>query len=357
MTKAAIWAILILATGAVIAGLFFFREILTQVALALVLWLAIEAMAVHIRRVAPPKFPDWAATALAVTGILGVTGFVGYEVVHNISAMAEQAPAYETRINTIIADFYKAMKLGDQAPTTDTLIADVDITTVLTLLANSLQSVAGNTVFILIYLGFIFPTAARIHKKLDRIFPDDDDRSHARDVLTAIRRSMAQYLWVQTVLSAITTILTYFTLLALGLDNAIFWSFLIFFLNYIPTIGSIAAVILPTAFALVQYDTLTPVILVAVGIGVWQFAIGNLIAPRMMGESLNLSSLVVLIALAFWGQIWGIVGAFLAAPLMVMIMLTLAQFPNTRWVAILLSEDGEPGVPRRPTPKVVPGVG
>jgi predicted PurR-regulated permease PerM len=56
---------------------------------------------------------------------------------------------------------------------------------------------------------------------------------------------------------------------------------------------------------------------------------------------------VILISLTFWGQIWGIVGAFLAAPIMVMIMLTLAQFPNTRWIAILLSEDGEPGVPRR----------
>ncbi|MEJ0022610.1 MAG: hypothetical protein WDN76_03625 [Alphaproteobacteria bacterium] len=67
----------------------------------------------------------------------------------------------------------------------------------------------------------------------------------------------------------------------------------------------------------------------------------------MMGESLNLSALVILVSLTFWGQLWGIVGAFLAAPLMVMIMLTMAQFPNARWIAILLSEDGEPGVPRR----------
>jgi predicted PurR-regulated permease PerM len=159
---------------------------------------------------------------------------------------------------------------------------------------------------------------------------------------------MAQYLWVSTVLSAITTVLTFFTLLAVGLENALFWSFLIFFLNYIPTIGSIVAVILPTAFALVQPGMHGfGVALVALGVGFWQFAIGNLVAPRMMGESLNLSSLVVLISLTFWNQIWGLTGAFLAAPLMVMIMLTLAQFPNTRWVAILLSEDGEPGVPRR----------
>jgi predicted PurR-regulated permease PerM len=347
MTKAAIWAILILATGAVITGLIVFKDLLTQLALALVLWLAIEALAVHVRRWAP-KWPDWVATLIAIAGILGVVGFVGYEVVRNVAQMAAQAATYEAHVDKMVADIYASWHLG-APPTTNSLLQKLDVTAILRAIADGVQNVAGNTVFILIYLGFMFPAAARIHEKLDRVFPESAERSHARDVLTAIRRSMAQYLWVQTVLSAITTVLTYLTLLPLGLHNAIFWSFLIFFLNYIPTIGSFAAVLLPTAFALVQYDSITPVILVAAGIGFWQFAIGNLVAPRMMGESLNLSSLVVLISLTFWGQIWGIVGAFLAAPLMVMIMLTLAQFPNTRWIAILLSEDGEPGVPRRPT--------
>jgi predicted PurR-regulated permease PerM len=346
MTKAAIWAILILATSAVVAGLWHFREILTQVALALILFLAIEAMAVHIRRVAP-KLPHWAGTAIAIIATLGVVGYVGYEIAVNIGSMINKANIYEARIDRLVASIYQTFHIPQPPPRISALLAKMDVASVLTQIAGAVQNVAGNTVFILIYLGFMFPAAARIHHKLDNIFPAAGDRDHTRDVLTAIRRSMAQYLWVQTVLSAITTVLTLVTLLALGLENAVFWAFLIFFLNYIPTIGSIIAVILPTAFALVQFPTLAPVIGVAAGVGVWQFAIGNLVAPRMMGESLNLSSLVVLIALAFWGQLWGLTGAFLAAPLMVMIMLTLAQFPSTRWIAILLSEDGEPGVARR----------
>ena len=75
--------------------------------------------------------------------------------------------------------------------------------------------------------------------------------------------------------------------------------------------------------------------------------IGNFVQPRMTGESLNLSAVVVLLALSIWGLIWGIVGAFLAAPLTVMIMIVLAQFPSTRWIAILLSADGKP-VPHAP---------
>jgi predicted PurR-regulated permease PerM len=356
MTRAAIWAILILATAAVILGLVYFAEMLTQVAVALILWLVIEATAVHIRRLWP-RAPSWAATTIAIVGILAIVGLVGYEVVRKIGDMANRMGVYETRFNELIAATYANLHITAPAPTVQTLLAKIDYGAQLTRVASGVQNVFSNLLFILIYLGFMFSAAARIHLKLDRIFPDNDDRSHTRDVLTAIRRSMAQYLWVQTVLSAITTVLTYVCLKLVGLENAEFWAFLIFFLNYIPTIGSIVAVVLPTAFAIVQFPTLTPVALTALGVGFWQFAVGNLVAPRMMGESLNLSSLVILISLTFWSQLWGIVGAFLAAPLMVMIMLTLAQFPSTRWIAILLSEDGQPGVPRRAPDKPVLGVG
>lgn len=356
MTRAAIWAILILATAAVIFGLVYFAEMLTQVAVALILWLVIEATAVHIRRLWP-RAPNWVATVIAIVGILAIVGLVGWEVVRKVGDMAQRMGVYESRFDQLIAAAYANLHITTPPPTVATLLAKIDYGAQLPRLASGVQNVFSNVLFILIYLGFMFSAAARIHLKLDRIFPDSSDRSHTRDVLTAIRRSMSQYLSVQTVLSAITTVLTYVCLKLVGLENAEFWAFLIFFLNYIPTIGSIIAVVLPVAFAVVQFPDLTRVALTALGVGFWQFAVGNLVAPRMMGESLNLSSLVILISLTFWSQIWGIVGAFLAAPLMVMIMLTLAQFPSTRWIAILLSEDGQPGVPRRAPDKPVLGVG
>ena len=91
-----------------------------------------------------------------------------------------------------------------------------------------------------------------------------------------------------------------------------------------------------------QFPTLRPVAGVVLGVGAWQFVIGNFVQPRMTGDSLNLSAVVVLLALAIWGSMWGIVGAFLAAPMTVMLMIVLAQFPSTRWIAILLSADGKP---------------
>jgi predicted PurR-regulated permease PerM len=209
-------------------------------------------------------------------------------------------------------------------------------------IGEGLQNAASAAVFTLIFLAFIFPAAAVMSDKLDFIFRGKGQREAARDVLMRIRESMERYLWVQTVMSLIITALTYTTLTVIGLENALFWAFLIFFLNYIPTIGSIAAVVLTTAVALVQFPTLGPVVAVFAGVGAWQFIIGNFLQPRMTGESLNLSAVVVLLALAIWGTVWGIVGAFLAAPMTVMLMIVLAQFPSTRWIAILLSADGNP---------------
>ena len=75
------------------------------------------------------------------------------------------------------------------------------------------------------------------------------------------------------------------------------------------------------------------------GVGV---IVGNFIYPRMQGRSLNIDPVVVLLALAFWGAIWGVAGAFLSTPLTVMAMVILAQFDGTRWIAVLLSADGAP---------------
>ena len=72
------------------------------------------------------------------------------------------------------------------------------------------------------------------------------------------------------------------------------------------------------------------------------FVVGNIILPKMQGESLNLDPVVILLSLAFWGAIWGLPGAFLSSPLTVVAMVILAQFPSSRWISVLLSENGDP---------------
>ena len=84
-----------------------------------------------------------------------------------------------------------------------------------------------------------------------------------------------------------------------------------------------------------------PIILFA-GLQAIGFVVGNIVQPRMQGSSLNFDPVAIFLALAFWGAMWGLTGAFLSTPLTVTAMAILAQFSSTNWIAVLLSSDGEP---------------
>lgn len=335
------YAMWVIATGAVGFMLYFLREPLTQFAMAIILWLSIDGFANTLQRYIP-FMPKWMALPIAVVLVLGMVALIGWVVISNLSQMAAASSTYHARIDQMLAQAFAALHFGGQPPTLNNLIQRIDPAKVAGSIGAGLQNFASNVIFVLIYLGFLFPAAGVMSKKLSFIFGRGEERERVAAVAQSIRQSMETYLWVQTVLSLIITALTYVTLRIIGLDNALFWSFVIFFLNYIPTIGSVAAVLVTGLAALVQFTSFTPVIAVLLGVTLWQFGVGNFLQPRMTGESLNLSAIVVLLALAIWGAIWGIAGAFLAAPLTVMIMIVLAQFPSTRWIAIILSADGKP---------------
>jgi predicted PurR-regulated permease PerM len=378
---AGVWIIATVAIGVVLAQ---GAKILAPFALAVFIWLVMEGFARAIRKPFP-NIPDWIAHLFAITVVvLSIIVFIGV-VRGAIMEFAGKSKLYETHINDIIKQVYSMLRLTDAPP--DMMMPPVDTATPATppadapaaingeplatgqpptigelfysdatmgfaqTAANSLSGLVGDIVLIFIYVAFLYVTSATFSRKLDRIFVRPGDRDRARVIGAEIRRTMEQYLWVQTALSIITTSLTYVTLLIIGLDNALFWAVVIFVLNYIPTIGSIIATVLPAIFALVQPiwpaympdDSLLCALIVFLGISVWQFIIGNFLSPRMTSNSLNLSALVVLLSLAVWGALWGPAGMFLSAPLTVLVMIVLAQIPGARWIAVLMSADGNPG--------------
>jgi len=270
-----------------------------------------------------------------------------------VAQFGGQASEYERKINALIGDVYGMLQLGN-APTLTELVFNESGQRFVATIANTTSNLSGDLVLILIYIAFLFLAQSNWTFKLDQVFPDSEKREQAREVGEAARDGIETYLWTQTVISALITLLSYITLLILGVENALFLSALIFVLNYIPTIGSIVAALVPPLFALVQpevaawipgeapQDSYVFALLVFLGVSFWQFAIGNFVQPRIMSDTLNLSALVVLLSLAIWGAIWGIPGMFLSAPLTVLIMILLDQSPSTRWLAILLSANGKP---------------
>ncbi|MEL7108921.1 MAG: AI-2E family transporter [Pseudomonadota bacterium] len=342
----------IIATGVIIALLYLARDILAPFALAVFLFLIIEGFARVINERSDLLKLRW-SRALAIFVVIG--GFVGFlaMMARGIAEFGIQGDAYLVRINALIEDAYGWLQLSN-APTLTELFFNESGQAFLGTIASATSGLTGDLVLILIYVAFLFLAQSAWPNKLDKIFADADQRQQVKEVGDAARRGIETYLWTQTVISALITVLTYITLIALGVDNALFLSTLIFVLNYIPTIGSIVAALVPPLFALVQpeiaawipgeapSDSYVFAALVFIGVSFWQFSIGNFVQPRIMGDTLNLSALVVLLALAIWGAIWGIPGMFLSAPLTVLMMILFAQSDSTRWMAVLLSANGEP---------------
>lgn len=377
---AGVWIIATVAIGMVLSQ---GAKILAPFAMAIFVWLVMEGFARAIRRPFP-HIPDWAAHAFAIL-VVAISIIAFASILRGaIVEFTDRAGEYESRINSLIEQTYHTLGLtgtpqqaaaptpivpapvGAVAPAHIVEAAPVQTGKPPTLselfysdttlglaqaAANSVSGLIGDIVIIMIYVAFLYVTANSFKGRFDLIFSRDEDRERAHMVGRDVRRTMEQYLWVQTALSIINTALTYVTLLALGLHNALFWAFVIFVLNYIPTIGSIVAGILPALFAFVQddwpafmpQDELWCAAAVFLGVSIWQFLIGNFVGPRMMANRLNLSPLVVLLSLAVWGALWGLPGMFLSAPLTVLIMIVLAQIPGARWIAVLMSADGNPG--------------
>jgi AI-2 transport protein TqsA len=342
----------IIATGVILAVLYLGRDILATFAMAVFLFLIIEGFATAIGS-ATKTINLRIARLIAVLLVTG--GFVGFIALmaNGVGEFGRHAEDYETKINHLISDAYGVFGMSD-SPTLTQLLFNERGEQLFATIANSVSGLSGDLMLILIYVAFLFSAQAGWAHKLDNIFPVPERREQVRIIGNDARIGIERYLWVQTLISALITLLSYASLLALGVQNALFLSALIFVLNYIPTVGSIAAALVPPLFALVQPDVPGWVpgaapqdsyVYSAIVFGIvsfWQFSIGNFIQPRMMGDSLNLSALVVLLALAIWGVLWGIPGMFLSAPLTVLMMILFAQSDDTRWIAVLLSSDGNP---------------
>jgi predicted PurR-regulated permease PerM len=281
--------------------------------------------------------------------ILLAFGLSVYVVASNIASFATELTAadpsgqsnYARRINKMIADVAGAVGL-DTPPTLRELFRQLNPQRYLGALVQAVQGLASDTVLILIYLGFLLASRRGFKTKARALFGSREERKEAGRIFDRIRDGTQGYLWVQTVTGGMIALACWAIMAALGLDHALFWAFFIFLTGYIPIIGPAVGTALPALFALVQYDSYWPPLAIFAGCQGVNFFVGNVIYPRMQSRSLNLDPVVVLLALAFWSAMWGLTGAFLSTPLTVVAMVMLAQFQGSRWIAILLSQNGHP---------------
>ena len=333
-------ALVVIAVVVVGAALHWMSGIITPLLMAVFLAVMVDGFSRVIRRHVR-AVPRWFPTAAAIIISTALFGACAFVVAINAESFAGTLGRDAPKLDAMIGQI--AGRLGPHAPKS---VADIlntlDPMQYLGAVSTSLQDFASYGLLVMIYLGFLIASRHVFERKAVKLFHTREARHEARHLFLRIRDGLERYLWIQTVLGLVIAAASWLVMVLIGLDNAFFWAFLVFILNYIPIIGSVAAVILPALFAVLQFDGWNQALILLAALLVISFFVGNVLLPRMQGDSLNMDPLVVLLSLAFWGAIWGLTGMFLSTPLTILVMVVLAQFDGSRWIAILLSADGDP---------------
>ena len=317
------------------------RGLLIPIVMAIFIWHLLNTISTYMKHIPLIGFsiPAWVRRILALI-VLGLLVKMTVDIItNNVNEVLAASPRYQDNLMLMLAridDYFHIKVLANL----DNFIKTLSVQNVLVNIYGMFTSITSSAVLISLYVVFLFVEQHFFRQKLTALFPHAAHRELVDNIITHIVIDTQTYLGIKTLLSIMTAFASWLIMKWVGLDFAEFWALLIFFLNYIPNIGPILATAFPALLALIQFDKWLPFIVISSGLTGIQFIIGNLIEPRYLSKSLNLSPLIILFALAVWGAIWGVLGMFLAVPITVMMMITFAHFDKTRPIAILLSQDG-----------------
>lgn len=280
--------------------------------------------------------PRWiallAVLALTIGGALGI----GYYLSQSASDIKPLLPEYERRIDGFILEGLGALKERGVDIDPERILAEAhnwkiaDFADVIVL---SLAKVLQNFFFVLLVSAFIIAEASSFPAKMRVAFPTAMRSAGLSNVVDKIR----SFLVVITELNLVMAAVNWVACMALGVPFAFLLSFLVFFLNYIPTIGSIAASLIVVGIALVSHGWGVAIAMAAVQ-AVLGVVVGSVLQPRMLGSRLGLSPLVVLLSLVVWGYLLGVAGMFFAVPLTIIVKIVLDSTDDLRSLSVLLGD-------------------
>ncbi len=263
-----------------------------------------------------------ALVLLLLLALLFVVLYVFTVLIYSGAAsFIENFPLYSDKFSQLVQGLL--LKLKIPLSSFNQYLAQVDwnsilnpgqLTAMISSTMGSFSSFLGYLVLVLLLLMFMLapriPLGERLSKTISR-----RRTVEFREISQSIETDVRRYLLIKTLMSVATALLGALILQVGGIDFVLFSTFLIFLLNYIPTFGSVVSTLFPVIIGVLEYGFSLRVLLVALGLMAMQFVMGNVVEPLITGRSLNLSPVVILISLIFWGWVWGVVGMFLAVPL------------------------------------------
>lgn len=284
--------------------------------------------------------PKWIKTFLASLLVFSILLLVGRMLTTNIEQLVLSSESYLSNVEIISKKISDMIGFNVNETINDSFKNLVNRSYLISLF-DSISGILGNMMMIVFYTVFLFIEEGLFKGKIQLMVGEGEKSERFTSILNKIDKMLSRYIILKSLLNLLTATIAFIFLYSVGIDSPFFWAAIIFFFSFIPSIGPILGTTLPAIFSLVQFAEFVPFLIILFGIGSFQIAIGNYLEPRIMGNTLNISPLFGIFALALWGTLWGITGMLLSVPITVALIIILAQFPNTRKVAILLSEKGK----------------
>lgn len=326
------------------------------------------------------KIPMLVITLLDLAITFGLLYGVGRIVVDSFLQFGEGLPVYGEKLSNMVQSTSMAWGISDPFFTEfsfDQLLGKLNIQNLAGGIFSSTISLLGNILFVLFFFLFVLSGNETIYKAIKRRYVfkkvspelkeikenlqnsnatlDDqklldkfnsDRREREQQLETTFKKITEQiqrYIIAKVGVNLIAGIITTIVLSIIGVDFPIVWGLFVFLFNFIPTIGSAAALVFPVLFALVQFDSVGTMILVLALMAGIQTLAFNVAEPMILGKRLNLNPLLILLSVLLWGYIWGIVGMLLSVPLtaIIKIIISNSNSPNMEFFEHLMSQEKE----------------
>jgi AI-2 transport protein TqsA len=334
----------------VLALLYFARSVFVPLAFALFIIALVWPMQAALQRRMRKLLALLVTLSLTILVILTVGSLIAW----GFGKLGRWLLLNAGRFQTIYADWTNWLEekgIAIAGPITDRF----DVTWLLGFIQNiagRLNSATGFAVlvFVFVMLGLLEGEAFNARLRLPSAQP------FGERILCAnheIGRKLRRFMAVRTAASVMTGLVVWIFALVAGLQLATAWGAIAFALNYIPFLGPLIATVFPTLFAIAQFESWQMAVVVFLGLNIIQFVIGSYLEPLLAGASLAISPFAVVFAVFFGSFMWGLSGAFIGVPVLIVFIVYCAQEPSSRWLATLLSSsisvpaDGDADLPDR----------
>lgn len=311
-------SLVILCVLGITTALFFMKTVLVPFVFSLFLFFITEPLITKL--CVRFKLPRTIAIFIAFNILFLAIGMLVLFITMSFKGLINSGDVYQHQVIKLVDEFSKFIaQYGIKIDVTiiKQALLDLPILTWFQSISSSIVSILGNLILVLIFTFFL--VVGNQTPKRPGVLLDDE-----------MKHQITRYLTVKCMVSLLTAIIIWILFISFNVELAIMFAVLTFFLNFIPSVGSIFAVLIPLPVLFLQFGSSWELLIIISLATLIQFIIGNIIDPKLMGERLGLHPVIILLSLLFWGFIWGVPGMFLSAPITSIIKLLCSRSKITK---------------------------